>query len=316
MGQLLINMSHFMKLLQWLFVLIFINVSSANANVIRDSEIEEAVDLIVEPLREASGIKDLKIHIIDAPTPNAFTAGGNEVFINSGLIIDFPDPDVLRGVVAHEIGHILGKHVVRRQEVVDNYQKAAFGATALGLATAISGGAAEGLAVTLGGTHFAERSIYAYSRAFESSADQIALKLLEKSGHSAVGLIQFFKQMQIFAKSNVSNPYEQTHPLSNDRLLILQSYNKRSKYRNSQNHDDIIYKYNRSSTKLAAFTLDSEKVIDCSFQENADELTHYMKAIRCFRIGNFDDALNHINHLILKHPDDPYYHELKAANLL
>ena len=22
--------------------------------------------------------------------------------------------------------------------------------------------------------------------------------------------------------------------------------------------------------------------------------------------------LNHINHLIMKHPDDPYYHELKA----
>lgn len=306
------NMLYFMKLFQWFCVFISININIANANIIRDSEIEEAVNLIVEPLRKASGIKDLKIYIIDAPTPNAFTAGGNAIFINSGLIIDFPDPDVLRGVVAHEIGHILGRHVVRRQEVIENYQKAAFGATALGLATAISGGAAEGLAVVLGGTHFAERSIYAYSRAFESSADQIALKLLEKSSHSAIGLVKFFKQMQIFTKSNISNPYEQTHPLSNDRLLVLQSYNKRSKYRNSQNHDDIIHKYNRSSAKLAAFTLDPDKITDCSFQENADELTHYMKAIRCFRIGNFDDALNHINHLILKHPDDPYYHELKA----
>jgi predicted Zn-dependent protease len=39
------------------------------------------------------------------------------VFITSGLIINYPDPDVLRGVVAHEIGHILGHHVARRDEV-------------------------------------------------------------------------------------------------------------------------------------------------------------------------------------------------------
>ncbi len=301
-----------MRCIHLLITIFFLCASSANANIIRDSEIEEAVELIVAPLKQASGLKDLKIYIIDDPTPNAFTAGGNSIFINSGLIINNPDPDILRGVIAHEMGHILGQHVIRRQEVIENYQKAALGATALGLATAISGGAAEGLAIAMGGSHLAERSIYAYSRTFESSADQIALKILEKSSHSAIGLINFFKKMRMFSKSGMVNPYDQTHPSSNDRLLILSSYNKRSKFKTSQNHDDIIYKYTRSSAKLAAFTLDVDKILDCSYEENADEITHYMKAIKCFRIGNFDDALNHINHLIMKHPDDPYYHELKA----
>ena len=302
-----------MKLLQLLIILILSGINNtANANIIRDSEIEEAVNLVIDPLRRASGLQDLKIYIIDDSSPNAFTSGGNEIFVNSGLIIDYPDPDVLRGVVAHEIGHLLGHHVVRRQEFIENYQKAAIGATMLGLATAISGGAAEGLAVAMGGTHFAERSIYAYSRSFESSADQTALKLLEKSSHSAVGLISFFEKMQIFSKSNMINPYEQTHPMSNDRLLILRDFNKKSKFRISQNNDDIIYKYSRSSAKLAAFTLDIDKISDCTYEENNDELTHYMKAIKCFRIGNFDYALNHVNQLIIQHQDDPYYHELKA----
>ena len=296
-----------------LFITIFfLSLSSANADIIRDSEIEEAIELIVAPLRKAAGLKDLEIYIIDDPTPNAFTAGGNRIFVNSGLIINNPDPDILRGVIAHEMGHILGQHVIRRQEVIENYQKAALGATALGLATAISGGAAEGLAIAMGGSHIAERSIYAYSRTFESSADQIALKILEKSSHSAIGLIDFFKKMRMFSKSGMVNPYDQTHPSSNDRLLILNSFNKRSKFKTSQNHDDIIYKYTRSSAKLAAFTLDIDKILDCSYEENADEVTHYMKAIKCFRIGNFDDALNHTNHLIMKRPHDPYYHELKA----
>lgn len=302
----------FMRLFYLLIIISMTLASSEGANIIRDSEIQETVDLVVKPLKEAANLPNLQIHIIDDPAPNAFTAGGNDIFINSGLIIDFPDPDILRGVIAHEIGHILGNHIIRRQEVIDNYMKASIGTTALGLATALSGGAAGGIAIAMGGAHFSERSIYAYSRTFESSADQTALKLLEKASHSSVGLIHFFEKMQAFAKTNMINPYEQTHPLSNDRLLVLRSFNKRSKFKSSQNNDDIIYKYARSSAKLAAFTLDLDKILDCKFKEDDGELTHYMKAIKCFRMGNFDDSLNHVNRLLMKHPDDPFYHELKA----
>ena len=58
----------------------------------------------------------------------------------------------------------------------------------------ISSGGAEGLLVAMGGTPYAERSIYAYSRSFESRADQTALKLLEKSSHGTVVLIYLFEK--------------------------------------------------------------------------------------------------------------------------
>jgi predicted Zn-dependent protease len=300
-----------MKLQHLFFIIIFL-ANVAKANIIRDSEIEEAVNLVVAPLREISGLKDLKIYILDELVPNAFTAGGNEIFITSGLIINYPDPDVLRGVVAHEMGHILGHHVVRRDEVIDNYKKAALGTTALGLATAISGSGGEGLAITLGGIHFSERSIYAYSREFESSADQTAMRLLNKSSNSVVGLIKFFEKMQLQSTDDSFNQYDQTHPLNNERLLILRNFNKKSKFSTSQNNNDIIYKYSRASAKLAAFTVELNKILDYKPKNNVDEITHYMKAIKCFRIGNFNEALSHINFLVTKHPNDPYYHELKA----
>ena len=49
-------------------------------------------------------------------------------------------------------------------------------------------------------------------------------------------------------------------------------FNKRSKFKTSQNHDDIIYKYARSSVKLAAFTLSVDQILDCTYEENNGEL--------------------------------------------
>lgn len=299
-----------MRLVIFLIISIFLNCHVASADVIRDSEIEETIDLIVSPLKKASGLHDIKIYVLNDPVPNAFTTGGDEIFVNSGLIINYPDPDVLRGVIAHEMGHILGHHITRRQEAIDKYTKAALGTTMLGLATALSGRADAGMAIALSGTHIAERSIYAYSRTFESSADEFALKLLEKSGNSDIGMIKFFQQMQAFGKNGIGNPYEQTHPMSDERLSIMNDFQKHSKFKTSQNSAGLIAKYVRSAAKLAAFTWDIDKL--SAYPRQNDEITEYMKAIEYFRMGDSKNAIKYINRLLQKHPNDPYYHELKA----
>lgn len=301
-----------MKTFYLFFIVTFLSVNLAKANIIRDSEIEEAINLIIEPLRANSGLKDLKIFIIEDAVPNAFTIGDNEIGITSGLIIDFPDPDVLRGLVAHEIGHILGHHEARRDEIVDNYKNATLGTASLGLATAISKVAGPEAEIAGGGMHFAERSIFAYKSGQEIEADQTALALLEKSSHSGVGLIKFFEKIDLQLLRDSFNQYDQTHPVSNQRLLMLKSFVKRSKFVLSQNSLDIINKYKRSAAKLAAFTYEISKIFDCKFEDDSNEINCYMRAIKCFRIGNFEDSINHINSLIMKYPNDAYYHELKA----
>lgn len=301
------------KLIKVVVFILFL-IKSAYANIIRDSEIEEAINLVVAPLKEVSGIKDLKIFLINDEVPNAFTVGGSIVFVHSGLITKFPDPDVLRGVIAHEIGHILGQHISRKQEVIDNYRLLAMGSAALGLATAVGSGS-PGIAVMMAGSHIAERSVQAYSRTFESSADQMALKLLEKSRHSSVGMIKFFEQTRIDSRSDLINPYEQTHPLSQDRLVVLKNYNKKSRFNNSQNSKDLVERFRRVSVKLAAYTKELNSLPQCDYKEGIDELNLYTKAIKCFRIGNFNNALKNIDVLLKQHPKDPYYHELKAQIL-
>ncbi|NRB11104.1 MAG: M48 family metalloprotease [Rickettsiaceae bacterium] len=308
-----------MRKLNLIFLLLlFTNITTTNAGLIRDSEIEEAINLTVDPLIKAAKLENLKIHIIDDPMPNAYTPGKNTIFITTGLIINFPDPDVLRGVIAHEIGHIKGHHVTRQKEIIQNYNIARISTMALGLAVAMSGagGAEAGLPIFLGGEHFAERSILSYSREFESSADQAALRLLEKSGHSCIGLINFFQNMYNRSSNVYINPYEQSHPLSKDRLLVLQSFNKRSQYPKSMNSTELKFKFSKSAAKLAGFTLDEETANNLTFsKEYNQELTRYIKTIQFFKRGKFDDAINNITQLIIKRPDDPFYHELKGQIL-
>ncbi len=68
-------------MIQKLFVTIFLILFSFNnsyANIIRDSEIEETINLVIAPLKTVSGIQDLKIFVINDETPNAFTLGGTQ----------------------------------------------------------------------------------------------------------------------------------------------------------------------------------------------------------------------------------------------
>jgi predicted Zn-dependent protease len=100
--------------------------------------------------------------------------------------------------------------------------------------------------------------------------------------------------------------------MNNDRLEVLRESNKHSKFKTSQNNSDIIYKYSRISAKLAAYTIDLDKIANYKYNKSNKELGDYIDAIKFFRAGNLKDALLHVNKLLALRPDDPYYHELKA----
>ena len=54
--------------------------------------------------------------IVQDNSLNAFVAGGQRIFINTGLIMRTETPNQLIGVMAHESGHIAGGHLARMQE--------------------------------------------------------------------------------------------------------------------------------------------------------------------------------------------------------
>ena len=84
-------------------------------SILRDAETEAFMADMSGPLVKAAGMdpRNVQVLVINDPEINAFVAGGQYVWVHSGLIAQADNVNQLQGVVAHELGHIEGGHIVR-----------------------------------------------------------------------------------------------------------------------------------------------------------------------------------------------------------
>ena len=96
--------------------------SQAGAASIRDAEIEHTIRLYASPLLRSAGFEpfDVRLHIINDRSINAFVAGGQRIFLTSGLLMAADQPVQIAGVLGHEIGHITGGHLARLSGALDD----------------------------------------------------------------------------------------------------------------------------------------------------------------------------------------------------
>ncbi|MEQ1689576.1 MAG: M48 family metalloprotease, partial [Sphingopyxis sp.] len=140
--------------------------------ILRDAETEALLAAMSEPIIRAAGLRpaDVRIVMIGDRSINAFVAGGQVVYIHSGLIEQADNANQVQGVIAHELGHIAGGHVVRTDG-----QRRATGISLISLllgAVAIAAGAGEaGAGIMAAGQQAALGSYLAYSRTQEATAD-------------------------------------------------------------------------------------------------------------------------------------------------
>lgn len=83
-----------------------------SAPVLQDSLVNAYVNELGQRIAAASQRPDIKYSftVLDSRTVNAFTVGGGQVFVYRGLIELMGSEAELAGVIAHEIGHVVGKH--------------------------------------------------------------------------------------------------------------------------------------------------------------------------------------------------------------
>ena len=91
---------------------------AAGMSLIRDTEIENTIRDYATPLFAAAGLQpdNIRIFIVNGDDINAFVAGGQNLFLNSGLLVRSDNPNQIMGVIAHETGHIAGGHLARLQD--------------------------------------------------------------------------------------------------------------------------------------------------------------------------------------------------------
>ena len=286
-------------------------------SLIRDTEIENTIRVYSQPIFEAAGLEasDIQIHIVNDPVLNAFVAGGQRLFINTGLLMRAEHAGQVIGVIAHETGHISGGHLVRLQESLRNSTAKSILTLVLGGITAVATGKGEAAgAVVAGGATLQQRSILSYTRTMEQSADQAAALYLDEAGYSGRGLLQFLSTLsgQELLSAERQDPYVRSHPLTRDRIEFMRNHVAKSPHSDTPMRDDLVQAHDRMRAKLKGFinpparTLREYKADDTSFA------ARYARAVAYKKQFKIDESLALLDGLLAESPNDPFLFELKG----
>ena len=296
-------------------------VLAQGRSFIRDTEIEETLRLYATPIFKAAGLdpNGVSIYIVSDNSLNAFVAGGQKLFINTGLLLKAETPEQVIGVMAHETGHITGGHLSRVHDQLRNASAISILSTIAGVAAGVAAGRSDvGTAAILGGQNIATRNFLAYSRTQESSADQAGVKYLTAAGISARGMMEFMETLegQELLSTASQDPYMRSHPLTTERVEFLENYVANSTLKDAKVSDDLYERHARMRAKLYAFTNQKQNTLRTYPESDTSVAGQYARAIAYYQNSELAPALEIIENLIAVEPNNPYFEELKGQVLL
>jgi predicted Zn-dependent protease len=201
---------------------------SREIRLYRNPEINRYINEIGQRLELQSKRPDIPytFQVVDDKGINAFATMGGFVYVNRGLIAAADNEAQLASVMAHEIGHIEGRHAIQQMRQA---------AIAKGLATAA--GLNRNTIVNIGVELALQRP---NSRKDEFQADQLGLETLKQTGYAPVAMVDF---MQKLLKRGGSVPtFLSSHPATSDRINALQQAIDPSRANVGQGLDSIAYK--------------------------------------------------------------------------
>lgn len=292
-------------------------------SILRDAETEALLRDMSAPLIAAAGLdpKNVDIVLIGDSSINAFVAGGQAVYLNTGLIGEANSANEVQGVIAHELGHITGGHVIGT-----GGQKAATGITIvsllLGVAAAVAGAGEAAMGIIGAGQNAALGSYLAFSRTQESTADAAGASYLAKAGITGKGSLEFFKKLQKLEYRygyNSRSPDAQfysSHPSSGDRITTLTDTYEADPSWNRPPDPEIERRFQLIKAKLYGYIAEPKLTLQ-AYPEYVTTLpARYARAYAFHKDAQIDKALAETAALLAAEPDNPYFLELKGQVLL
>ena len=173
------------------------------------------VEDIGKKIAAISDRKEIDYHfqILDDDQINAVSLPGGYVYINSGLLDKVSSDDELACILAHEIGHIVARHSIKKLQALQGY-------SVLRLLVAVSPGTGEiGSAADIAFTQF----LLGYSREDELLADKLGARYAKLAGYNPQGMVSFLIKLQDINRRMPSTEknYFKTHPYIPDRIRVV-----------------------------------------------------------------------------------------------
>jgi predicted Zn-dependent protease len=276
---------------------------------------------MARPLAEAAGLQPENVNIVllHERDINAFVVGGQTVYIHSGLLTSAENANEVQGVIAHELGHVVGGHIIRLQEGVQQATGIMILSLVLGAAAMAMGAGEAGMGVIAAGQQAAMGRFLAFSRTQESSADSAGARFLHDAGISGRGSLAFFERLQnLEFRMNIpqDNGYARTHPLNSERVSALRHVYEQDPAWNRTTDRALEERFQRVRAKLIGFVEDPRHVMTRYPETNRSIPARYARAYAWHRDHHPDRALAEADGLLAERPDDPYFLELKGQILL
>jgi predicted Zn-dependent protease len=300
---------------------------STGPNLIRDAEIEGLLRQYSRPIFKVARINpdSVRVYVIADDSINAFVAGGQRIFVNTGLFTKTKSYKEVIGVLAHESGHIAGGHLARMQSEVDRASTERIIGMLIGAAAAVGGAAAGvdgaakvGQGVMMGSQGVAQRRFLSYQRSMEASADQAALKYLNATGNDPKGMLTLFDKMasDSLAATINADPYLFSHPMPFERVRTLEEAAKKSQYFGTPENAGQKLRYDLVKAKIIGYTQGPQRVFQRYPSSNTSMPARYARAVAMYRRGDITNAIPLLDSLTEELPQNPYFWELKAQALL
>lgn len=282
----------------------------AAGTLVRDAEIEQTLRLYTDPLLISAGLspKNVRVFIVQDDSVNAFVAGGMNIFINTGLILNTTKPSMLLGVIAHEIGHISGAHLSQMAEKTDRATLGSVLGAVLGAAIIAGGGAEAGVGVIAGSQTMALRNFLSDVRGNEEAADQAAMKYLDANGMSSSGMLDVFEVLRRKQASldKKVDPYLQTHPLTSNRISVVRNHLQITEVPIDAAPRAFHERHQRMLARLRGYLWTPEQTLLFYPETDTSFSADYARAIAHFRMSDLPKAREILNKLIHQRPKDPF----------
>jgi len=134
--------------------------------------------------------------------PNAFALPSGQIVLTDEMVSLLGDDDAVMGVLAHELGHLHERHLLRR--IIQG--------SVVGLVTTVLFGDVSSLVAAIPTTMLDLK----YSRDAEREADEYAIAMMKINGISLAGLSLTFEKLG--EKSPEVNAYLSSHPPATERI--------------------------------------------------------------------------------------------------
>ncbi|MBZ9707963.1 M48 family metalloprotease [Mesorhizobium sp. ESP7-2] len=294
--------------------------------VVRDAEIEALVRDYARPIFRAAGLANdgIDIVLVNDSCFNAFVTG-RRLFINTGALMTAETPNEIIGVIAHEAGHIAGGHQQKLRDQLERAKTMAIIATLLGAGAMVAGAttnsrglAGAGMGVAAGGGEMAQRSILAYQRTEEITADRSAITYLNATSQSGMGMLKTFHRFQTALSLSGAqvDPYRISHPMPQDRIANLEVLVKQSPNVDKLDPPTLQQRHDMMRVKIAVYMEGQAAAARLMQKMRGSMAALYGDAQSTYLYGNLASALAKTNALIKAQPKNAYFQELRGDILM